>query len=90
MKNEALLNRSVSLSTEKKSEHFSGLSVLLPTVDEVSSLEKTYTALLESCDTADITEIIVLTCSKTGPESPSKNGLLKKEPRIDAFCRHHV
>jgi hypothetical protein len=47
---------------------FSGVSVILPVVTEMSSLDETARILKETCD-GDIAEVLVVVCERTTPES---------------------
>lgn len=49
-------------------EQFDAVAVILPVVTETDSLDQTARILLESCD-ADITEVLVVVCDRTTPES---------------------
>ena len=44
---------------------FKNVTILLPAMDETYSLEQTVDTIMNSCDTEDIAEMIMILCEKT-------------------------
>ncbi len=75
------------MSTPVPIDHeFSGLSVILPVVTETDSLDETAQVLQERSD-ADISEVLVVVCERTTPESLARCERL--EDRFGARVRIH-
>lgn len=66
---------------------FSGVTIILPVINETYSLEKTVETIMSTCKESDVCEYIIVVCNRTTPDSLLVCNTLSEQ--LGEKCRIH-